>query len=111
MNKSMKRVIGLTLLLAMLAFPAPAMAFGSSNDDAPSAGLFANLFSWFGSSSHNDGGKTAGWNGIGGGHDNGKSGFADWWKKLWYGNWGKDWCWWDDHKDDSSAIWKKYYGY
>ncbi|RIX53568.1 hypothetical protein D3P08_09020 [Paenibacillus nanensis] len=132
--KMMKRVVGLTLLMALLAFPASAFASSySTYSGNQNKGFFSSIFSFFGGSSKdkNDyskysnnygssygyGGSHGGSNGghYGGGHNNhnnDKGGFWDWFDKDWWDkDWWDDYCWWDDYKDDSWKLWEKYFCY
>ncbi|WP_214629825.1 hypothetical protein [Paenibacillus agaridevorans] len=115
-----KRVVGLTLLLTFLAFPASAFAsnYSSSYDNNGSKGFFSSLLSVFGGSS-GSGSSDSGSYGGGDKYEKSKasdkknsSGFWDWWDDDWWDDdWWDDFCWWEDNKDDSKKIWEKYYCY
>ncbi|MHA7963420.1 hypothetical protein ACX93W_04685 [Paenibacillus sp. CAU 1782] len=95
----LKRVICLTLLMALLAFPASAFASGFSAQDKNKS-FISTIFSFFGGSTSNS-----------------QSSFDNYVKtnsynppKASFWNWFNKKNWWDC-KDDSYKIWEYYYCY
>ena len=115
--KMMRRIIGLTALLAMLAFPASTFASGySSYNNDQNKGFFSSIFSFFGGS---PGDKYSGYDydyNKDYGKDKNKNKDKDktkdkneFWGWVKNNDWWEDYCWWDDNKTDSWKIWEKYY--